>query len=37
MKMTMLVLGFVVVASFFFWLLDLGLASVTRLFTGQSG
>jgi preprotein translocase subunit SecE len=33
---TLVVLGFVLVASIFFWLLDLGLASVTRFFTGQS-
>jgi preprotein translocase subunit SecE len=32
---TLVVLGFVLVASVFFWLLDLGLASVTRFFTGQ--
>jgi preprotein translocase subunit SecE len=32
---TLVVLGFVVVASIFFWLLDLMLASVTRFFTGQ--
>jgi preprotein translocase subunit SecE len=29
------VLVFVVIASTFFWLLDLLLASVTRFFTGQ--
>jgi preprotein translocase subunit SecE len=34
---TLVVLGFVVVASIFFWLLDLGLASVTKFFTGQTG
>jgi len=34
---TLVVLGFVAVASVFFWLLDLTLASVTRFFTGQSG
>ena len=28
---------FVVIAAVFFWLLDLGLASVTRLFTGGQG
>jgi preprotein translocase subunit SecE len=33
---TLVVLGFVLVASIFFWLLDLGLASVTKFFTGQS-
>ena len=33
---TMVVLVFVVIASTFFWLLDLLLASVTRFFTGQS-
>ena len=32
---TMVVLVFVVIASIFFWLLDLMLASVTRFFTGQ--
>jgi preprotein translocase subunit SecE len=32
---TMVVLVFVVIASVFFWLLDLSLASVTRFFTGQ--
>ena len=31
---TMVVLVFVVIASVFFWLLDLGLASVTKFFTG---
>jgi preprotein translocase subunit SecE len=31
---TLVVLGFVVVASIFFWLLDLMLASVTKFFTG---
>jgi preprotein translocase subunit SecE len=34
---TVVVLGFVLVASIFFWLLDLMLASVTKFFTGQSG
>jgi len=34
---TMVVLVFVVIASVFFWLLDLGLASVTRFFTGGQG
>jgi preprotein translocase subunit SecE len=34
---TLVVLGFVVVASIFFWLLDLGLASVTKFFTGRTG
>jgi preprotein translocase subunit SecE len=33
---TLVVLGFVLVASVFFWLLDLSLASVTKFFTGQS-
>jgi preprotein translocase subunit SecE len=33
---TLVVLGFVLVTSVFFWLLDLGLASVTKFFTGQS-
>ena len=32
---TVVVLVFVVIASIFFWLLDLGLASVTKFFTGQ--
>jgi preprotein translocase subunit SecE len=32
---TLVVLVFVVIASTFFWLLDLLLASVTRFFTGQ--
>ena len=32
---TLVVLVFVVIASVFFWLLDLGLASVTKFFTGQ--
>jgi len=32
---TLVVLGFVVVASIFFWLLDLMLASATRFITGQ--
>ena len=32
---TLVVLGFVLIASVFFWLLDLTLASVTRFFTGQ--
>jgi preprotein translocase subunit SecE len=32
---TLVVLGFVAVASVFFWLLDLMLASATRFFTGQ--
>jgi len=35
MTTTMVVLVFVVIASIFFWLLDLLLASVTRFFTGQ--
>jgi len=33
---TLVVLAFVAVASVFFWLLDLMLASVTKFFTGQS-
>jgi preprotein translocase subunit SecE len=33
---TLVVLGFVLVASVFFWVLDLSLASVTKFFTGQS-
>jgi preprotein translocase subunit SecE len=32
---TLVVLVFVIIASTFFWLLDLLLASVTRFFTGQ--
>ena len=32
---TLVVLVFVAVASVFFWLLDLMLASVTKFFTGQ--
>ena len=32
---TLVVLGFVVIASIFFWILDLTLASVTKFFTGQ--
>jgi preprotein translocase subunit SecE len=35
MTTTLVVLVFVVIASAFFWLLDLLLASVTRFFTGQ--
>ena len=35
MTTTMVVLVFVVIASTFFWLLDLLLASATRFFTGQ--
>ena len=35
LQTTLVVLVFVVVASFFFWVLDLGLASVTKFFTGQ--
>ncbi len=35
MTTTMVVLVFVIIASVFFWLLDLLLASVTRFFTGQ--
>ena len=34
---TMVVFGFVVVASLFFWVLDLGLAWATRALTGQGG
>ena len=34
---TLVVLGFVLIASTFFWLLDLTLASVTKFFTGQTG
>ena len=34
---TLVVLGFVLIASVFFWLLDLTLASLTKFFTGQSG
>jgi len=32
---TMVVLVFVVIASIFFWILDLSLASATKFFTGQ--
>jgi len=32
---TLVVLGFVVIASIFFWLLDLMLASATKFITGQ--
>jgi preprotein translocase subunit SecE len=32
---TMVVLVFVVIASIFFWVLDLSLASATKFFTGQ--
>jgi len=32
---TMVVLVFVVIASVFFWLLDLSLATMTKFFTGQ--
>jgi preprotein translocase subunit SecE len=35
MTTTLVVLVFVVIASVFFWLLDLLLASVTKFFTGQ--
>ena len=35
MTTTLVVLVFVVIASTFFWLLDLLLASMTRFFTGQ--
>ena len=34
---TLIVFGFVIVMSLFFWVLDLILASVTRLFTGHGG
>jgi preprotein translocase subunit SecE len=34
---TLVVLGFVLIASVFFWVLDLSLASMTKFFTGQSG
>jgi preprotein translocase subunit SecE len=34
---TMVVIVFVIVASIFFWLLDLSLASITRFFTGREG
>jgi len=37
MMTTLVVLGFVLIASTFFWLLDLTLATVTKFFTGQSG
>jgi preprotein translocase subunit SecE len=32
---TAVVLGFIVIAGMFFWLLDLVLASLTRLLSGQ--
>src|SRR3954464_13003347 len=35
LQTTLVVLVFVVVASFFFWVLDLSWASVTKFFTGQ--
>jgi preprotein translocase subunit SecE len=35
MMTTLVVLGFVLIASIFFWLLDLTLAYATRFFTGQ--
>jgi preprotein translocase subunit SecE len=35
LQTTLIVLVFVAIASLFFWLLDLLLASVTRFFTGQ--
>jgi preprotein translocase subunit SecE len=35
MTTTLVVLVFVVIASLFFWVLDLALASVTKFFTGQ--
>lgn len=35
MTTTLVVLVFVVIASLFFWVLDLMLASVTKFFTGQ--
>jgi len=34
---TLVVFGFVIVASLFFWLLDLGLAAATRALSGQGG
>ena len=37
MQTTAVVLGFVALAGLFFWLLDLLLAYVTRLLTGQGG
>jgi len=37
LQTTAVVLGFVVVAGLFFWLLDVVLAYVTRLLTGQGG
>ncbi len=37
MMTTLVVLGFVLIASTFFWLLDLTLATLTKFFTGQSG
>jgi preprotein translocase subunit SecE len=37
MKATLLVLGFVTIAGFFFWLLDLLLTWATNYLTGQGG
>ncbi len=37
MMTTLVVLVFVLIASTFFWLLDLTLATLTKFFTGQSG
>jgi preprotein translocase subunit SecE len=34
---TALVFGFAVIAGVFFWLLDMGLAKVTQMLTGQGG
>jgi preprotein translocase subunit SecE len=35
MTTTMVVIVFVIIASLFFWVLDLSLASITRFFTGR--
>jgi preprotein translocase subunit SecE len=35
MQTTMIVIVFVIIASLFFWVLDLSLASITRFFTGR--
>ena len=37
LQTTAVVLGFLVIAGLFFWFLDLGLAWLTRLATGQGG
>jgi len=37
LQTTAVVFGFIVLAGFFFWVLDLLLAWATRLLTGQGG